>query len=69
MGTNVAGSWQKAVKLLQDIQLLQDCTAKEADREKAVAALEKLVDLVYKLEHLPTPPKAVWKKLLQQQVC
>ena len=61
MGTNLAGSWQKAVKLLQD------CSTRQAHSAEAEAALH---DLIVKLDGLPTPPKAVWKKLVQQlQVC
>jgi hypothetical protein len=50
MGTNLAGSWQKAVKLLQD------CSTRQAHSAEAEAALH---DLIVKLDGLPTPPKAV----------
>jgi hypothetical protein len=60
MGTNVAALWQKVVKLLQD------CTL-HADSIEAQAALQSVeFELVEKLLQLPTPPKAVWKKLVQQ---
>lgn len=64
MGTNVAGSWQKAVKLLQE------CSSKQSDSAEADAAECRVHDLIDKLMELPTPPKAVWKKMVQQlQVC
>jgi hypothetical protein len=62
MGTNVAGSWQKAAELLQ-------VCSKGSDSE-AVAAWHSVQGLVLKLDQLPAPPKAVWKKLVQQlMVC
>lgn len=60
MGTNVAALWQKVAKLLQD------CSTLHADSIEAQAALHSVHDLVEKLLQLPTPPKAVWKKLVQQ---
>ena len=64
MGTNVAGSWQKAAKLLQEY------STRQADTQEAKAALRSVQELLVKLEKLPMPPKAVWKKLVQQlQVC
>jgi hypothetical protein len=61
MSANVAVLWQRAVKLLQD------CSSGSADAE---SSLQSVQDLLEKLEQLPTPPKAVWKKLVQQlQVC
>jgi hypothetical protein len=64
MGTNVAALWQKAVKLLQD------CSARQNGSTEANAALKGATDLIDKLTELPNPPKAVWKKLVQQlQVC
>jgi hypothetical protein len=64
MGTNVAGSWQKAVKFLEE------CNTKQTGTIEAEAALRRVHDSFAKLRELPTPPKAVWKKLVQQlQVC
>ena len=64
MGTNVAGLLQKAVKLLQD------CSTRQTDSAEAQAALHSLQEINGKLHDLPTPAKAVWKKLVHQlQVC
>jgi hypothetical protein len=64
MGTNVAASWQKAAKLLQD------CSTRQPNSAEAQTAVQSVHDLISKLMDLPTPPKAVWKKLVQQlQVC
>ena len=63
MGANVVASWQKVVKLLQD------CSTRQTD-SAAEAALQSVHKLTCQLEKFPTPPKAVWKKLVQQlQVC
>jgi hypothetical protein len=58
-GTNVAAAWQKVVKLLQD------CSTKQPG--KADAALSDVQKLLRRLATLPPAPKAVWKKLVQQQ--
>jgi hypothetical protein len=62
MGTNVASLWQKAVKLLQS------CSTRQFDNSdaEAEAVVHRVCDLIDKLKDLPTPPKAVWKKLVQQ---
>ena len=59
MGTNVAAAWQKVAKLLQD------CSTKQPG--SAEAALSSVQQLLGKLPTLPQAPKAVWKKLVQQQ--
>jgi hypothetical protein len=59
MGTNVAAAWQKVAKLLQD------CSTKQPG--SAEAALSSIKQLLGKLPTLPPAPKAVWKKLVQQQ--
>jgi hypothetical protein len=59
MGTNVAGVWDKAAKLLLD------CTTQQPGAE-ADASLLRATTLTDKLGQLPSPPKAVWKKLVQQ---
>ena len=64
MARNVAGSWQKAV------QLLQDCNTRQTASTEAQAAVRSVKGLIGQLQGHPTPPKAVWKKLVQQmQVC
>lgn len=63
MATNVAASWQKVVKLLQDCSTIQTGSAAG---QAAVHSVERLIIM---LHQTPTPPKAVWKKLLQLQVC
>lgn len=64
MARNVAGSWQKVVKLVQD------CSTRQAESAEAQAAVQSVQDLIGQLKQLPTPPKAVWKKVVQQlQVC
>lgn len=60
MGANVATSWQQVVKLLQD------CSTRPTDSAEAQAALQSVHKITCKLEKLDTPPKAVWKKLVQQ---
>ncbi len=60
MGTSVAAIWAKAAK-----QLLE-CTTKEPGSGEAQALLLEAKGLVYKLQLDPTPPKAAWKKLVQQ---
>jgi hypothetical protein len=66
MGTNVAGAWDKAAKLLQE------SSTKQPGSAEANAVLRRVQDsnLLDKLDELPTQPKAVWKKLvLQLKVC
>jgi hypothetical protein len=64
MGSNVAGSWQQAVKLLEK------CSTMQTGSAEAKAALRSVRGLIDKLNGLPTPLKAVWKKLVHQlQVC
>jgi hypothetical protein len=64
MGTNLAGSWQKVVKLLQE------CSTRQTGSTGTEAVIRSVQDLIDKMQHLPAPPKAVWKKLVQQlQVC
>lgn len=60
MGTNAAAMWDKVAKLLQD------CSNMQPDSADADAVLDSVHRLMRKLEQLPTPPKAVWKKLVQQ---
>jgi hypothetical protein len=60
MGTNAAAMWAKVAKLLQDCSTMQPGSA-DAD-----AVLDGVYRLMEKLVELPTPPKAVWKKLVQQ---
>jgi hypothetical protein len=60
MGTNIAGAWQEVAKLLQDYSTKQPGSA------DANAALDQVQHLVAKLDQLPSPPKAIWKKLVQQ---
>lgn len=60
MGTNIAGLWGKAAQQLKDI-------TKQPGSAEAEAALTSVQDLIDKLQDLPTPPKAVWKKLVQQK--
>jgi hypothetical protein len=60
MGTNVAGAWDKAAKLLQESSTMQPGSV------VANTALRCVQDLTDRLEQLPTQPKAVWKKLVQQ---
>jgi hypothetical protein len=63
MATSIAGSWQRAAKLL-------DCSTRLTNRAEAEAVLQGVNDLISKLMDLPTPPKGVWKKIVQQlQVC
>lgn len=59
MGTNVAGLWQKAAKLLQD-------STRQTDSAGQEATLRTVHGFIGMLYELPTPPKAVWKKLVQQ---
>ncbi len=60
MGTSVAAAWAKAAK-----QLLE-CTTKEPGSAEAHALLQEAKGQVYKLQLASTPPKAAWKKLVQQ---
>jgi hypothetical protein len=60
MGTSAAVSWQKVVKLLQQ------CSIRQTNSKEAEAAVNSVNELIGKLHKLPTPPKAVWKKLVQQ---
>jgi hypothetical protein len=60
MGTNVAGAWDKAAKLLQESSTMQPHSV------VANTALRTVQDLTDRLEQLPSQPKAVWKKLVQQ---
>jgi hypothetical protein len=74
MGTNVAALWQKAVKLLQDCSTRQNNSAASAsaillqqnNSAEAQSAVQSVQDLMKKLDELPTPPKAVLKKIVQQ---
>jgi hypothetical protein len=60
MGTNVAGAWDKAAKLLHNC-----CSTKQlgsAETKEALLSVKHLVDRICE-----TPaPRAVWKKLVQQ---
>ena len=56
MGSNAAHLWQRAAKLLQE------CSTGSGDTESALRSVRDLG----KLEKLPLPPKAVWKKVVQQ---
>jgi hypothetical protein len=60
MGTNVAGTWQETAKILQD------CSTKQPGRAAARMAVCSVQNLLNKLLELPSQPKAVWKKLVQQ---
>lgn len=59
MGTNVAGAWDRAAKLLQS-------STKQPISAEAQAALISVQHLVYHVCELPPAPKAVWKKLVQE---
>lgn len=61
MGANFATNWQRVAKLLQD---------GSSGGANADAAVRSVVGMLDKLEQLHTPPKAVWKRLVQQmKVC
>jgi hypothetical protein len=60
MGTNVASTWDKVAKLLQE------GSTKQPDSAEASTALVIVQHLVDKVCELPSPPKAVWKKLVLQ---
>lgn len=61
MGTNFATSWQRIAKLLQD---------GSSGSATADAAVRSVVGELDRLKQLPMPPKAVWKKLVQNmKVC
>ncbi len=60
MGTNFASMWQKAAKLVS-------CSStKQQGSPEAEAASLSAMALMNQLEQLNLPPKAVWKKLVQQ---
>ena len=60
MGTNVAGAWDKAAKLLHE------CSTKQAgSAAEAKAALLIVKHLIDRICEVPAP-RAVWKKLVQQ---
>lgn len=59
MGANVIAAWEQAVRLLHDCNR----HAGSAQSSACCAAVEQLLD---KLTELPTPPKALWQKLVQQ---
>jgi hypothetical protein len=59
MGTNTLAVWEQCTKQLQIL------TADPASAAAAAAAGRMLV-LCDKLDTLPAPPKAGWKKLIQQ---
>jgi hypothetical protein len=59
MGTKALATWEQCTKQLQIL------AADPASAASAVAAGRILV-LCDKLDTLPAPPKAVWKKLIQQ---
>jgi hypothetical protein len=60
MGTNAAGVWDKAAKLLLD------CTTQQPGSSEAAASLVQATTLIGKLIQLDSIPKAAWKKLVQQ---
>lgn len=62
MGKNFATSWQILANLLQE------CSTGSAYADLD-AALSIVPNLLAKLEQLPMAPKAMWKKLVQLQVC
>jgi hypothetical protein len=69
MGTNAAVLWQKAAELLQESSSRQTNSADvllSPYTLEAQPALRRVHDLLEKLHNLPTPPKAVWKKVVQQ---
>lgn len=57
MGANVVTAWEQALRLLHD------CNPGSSRRSAAADSLSQLLD---KLQQLPAPPKAAWKKLVQQ---
>lgn len=60
MGTNVAGAWDRAAKLLHESSTKQPSSA---EAQAALISVQHLVDHVCEL---PPAPKAVWKKLVQE---
>jgi hypothetical protein len=58
MGAKVTAAWEQAVRLLHDCNIHSG-----GEQSACCAAVEQLLD---KLTALPTPPKAVWKKLVQE---
>ena len=59
-GMATAGAWQKAARLVQHCCDQQPGTAEEA------AACYDAHELIEQLQRQPPPPKAAWKKLVQQ---
>ncbi len=60
MGTNAAGTWNKAANLLQD------CIKMDPDSAEARALLLEANKQLLKLQLAPTAPKSAWKKLVHQ---
>lgn len=62
MGTSVVGLWGQAVQLLRD-------ATKDAASCADLSLFFRVKPVHDKLNSLPPPPKATWRKLVQQEVC
>jgi hypothetical protein len=59
MGSSVVTAWEQALRLLHD------CSEHPGSTRQSAAA-DSLSQLLNKLQQLPAPPKAAWKKLVLQ---